>query len=522
MKIKNYYTLLLLVIVGLAANAQGLNNTGANIVVQNGAFLIVSGGGVTSTGASAVNNDGTIKLDGNWTNNSTGAVFTSLNTSGVVELNGASTQTIGGSNPTTFESLTLSGSGVKQLGVNNTVKNTLTLDGILALNSRTLIIDNSATTAIVQNTPVSSKHIRSETTDGLSRLQWNIGNSAANYRFPFANNAGDDLGFNFNVTTAGVQSGTGNVTVAMYPVGTNNTPFAPSVGNMTMETGGNGSDATVDRWWIIDANNYTTKPVSTMIFKYSDTDLNTVGNVNLTESEIKAQRWDGALWNAPDFFGGSNSSTPATNVVTVTNVSNYSPWVLHDGTGSTSPLPIKLLSFNAKCDNGDMVISWTTASEQNNDFFEIQRSTDGVNYATIEVIDGAGNSNSTLYYSIKDDNAPATGAYYRLKQTDFNGQFEVFAPEFARCGNTGNNTIGLYPNPANELTTIDIQLANADKGVVAIYNNFGQLVYKENRTFEQGKNSLMLNTLNLAVGQYFVNVTLENAKLPAQKLVITR
>lgn len=522
------------VLFALNANSQGMINNGANIIVQSGSNLIISNGGYTNGASGLINNEGTIKVDGDWTNNASNAVFTSINTTGTVDLNGNSSQSIGGTNPTTFEQLIVSGTGTKTLNVNNTKINyNLSVNGILSLNSNTLIIDNNSVAALQQNTIDGTKYILAETSDGLSKIQWNIGASALNtYRFPFGNSAGDDIGFTYQVTTSGTGS-TGNIVATTYPTGTNNTPYASIVGNMNFEgngpPSGNGTLATLDRWWVIDANNYTTLPVSTQIFRYSDTDLNTSGNTLLTESNIQAQFWDPAAsggaggWRAPDYFSGTNTSNPAGNSLTITNVNKSGPWVLHDGiTGGNSPLPISLVDFKGACNNDNVVVTWTTATETNNDYFEVQRSIDGTNYSTIAIVDGAGNSNTTINYSYVDHSPNATGSYYRLRQVDFNTQSEAFAPKYIRCAESPVNTVGLYPNPTDNLVNVSVNLQGRDYGAIMIYNSVGQLISNEYHVFDAGLTVLPVNTEGLAQGHYFVDIKLQDTRLPVQKLVITR
>jgi len=95
-------------------------------------------------------------------------------------------------------------------------------------------------------------------------------------------------------------------------------------------------------------------------------------------------------------------------------------------------LPIDLLSFTGEVleeeNNKKVLIRWTTLSQVNNDYFEVQRSVDVEHWYTVETVTGAGNSNSQMSYSIID-NDPFFGiSYYRLKQTDYDGQHESFHP----------------------------------------------------------------------------------------------
>ena len=91
-----------------------------------------------------------------------------------------------------------------------------------------------------------------------------------------------------------------------------------------------------------------------------------------------------------------------------------------------SPLPIELISFTGeriKCNENS--IKWSTASEINNDYFEINRSSDAINFNKIGEVNGAGNSTQILSYFFIDLNPPASLNYYRLKQIDYNGNNEI-------------------------------------------------------------------------------------------------
>ena len=85
-------------------------------------------------------------------------------------------------------------------------------------------------------------------------------------------------------------------------------------------------------------------------------------------------------------------------------------------------LPVDLISFEAEREGDNIKLNWSTASEENNDYFEIQKSYDGEVFTPIGYVDGAGNSNAVLEYNYTDSE---TGkAYYRLKQLDYDGEFE--------------------------------------------------------------------------------------------------
>ncbi|MDA3910459.1 MAG: T9SS type A sorting domain-containing protein [Bacteroidales bacterium] len=126
---------------------------------------------------------------------------------------------------------------------------------------------------------------------------------------------------------------------------------------------------------------------------------------------------------------------------------------LRDGSGGI--LPVELIHFSAKEAQDAIKLEWITASEKNNDFFALERSFDGIDFTTIDIIPGNGNSNTTINYDFLDK-SPVNGMnYYRLKQTDFDGKFEyseVIYSEF-----NSKPTINIFPNPAKTYVQLEIE-----------------------------------------------------------------
>jgi hypothetical protein len=102
--------------------------------------------------------------------------------------------------------------------------------------------------------------------------------------------------------------------------------------------------------------------------------------------------------------------------------SGFSDWGI--GGGIDNPLPIDLLSFTAKYQDGKVLLNWATGSEINNDYFTLERSRDAVSAEIIGFVEGAGNSSHTLHYQFIDHDPLPGISYYRLKQTDYDGSFE--------------------------------------------------------------------------------------------------
>jgi len=115
-------------------------------------------------------------------------------------------------------------------------------------------------------------------------------------------------------------------------------------------------------------------------------------------------------------------------------------------------LPIELMDFSAVKKDAVVLLEWSTASEINNQYFELERSIDGIDFHTIKKMNGAGNSNSILEYSYIDD-SPLNGVnYYRLKQTDFDGEFSF---SNIRAVRMESGEISIYPNPTSGLVNIE-------------------------------------------------------------------
>ncbi|MBA3972221.1 MAG: hypothetical protein H0X46_08780, partial [Bacteroidetes bacterium] len=110
-----------------------------------------------------------------------------------------------------------------------------------------------------------------------------------------------------------------------------------------------------------------------------------------------------------------------------------------------NPLPIELLSFTGYSASNGNQLTWSTATEINNDYFDIERSSNGADFSKIGTLDGNGNSITTIVYNFTDA-TPLTGInYYRLKQVDYNGSFS-YSNMISINGTFFENPIQVYPN----------------------------------------------------------------------------
>lgn len=168
-------------------------------------------------------------------------------------------------------------------------------------------------------------------------------------------------------------------------------------------------------------------------------------------------------------------------------------------------LPVTLTDFNAKYLNGGVLLNWITETEINNDFFTIERSNDGINYEVFSTIKGAGNSSNKINYNTNDLSPLKGTSYYRLKQTDYDGNFEYFNPVAVTIKSTFDD-FSIYPNPitGNGFVTFNSQIN--DNQSLEIYDVSGRLVYKKEFEIVKGTNKILLDTRNLTQGMYFVHL----------------
>jgi hypothetical protein len=140
-------------------------------------------------------------------------------------------------------------------------------------------------------------------------------------------------------------------------------------------------------------------------------------------------------------------------------------------------LPIELVSFSSDCTENGTELTWWTASEYNNDYFSIFRSTDGIQWETIAQIDGAGNSKELLKYSYMDKFTNNSVAYYHLKQTDFDGRFDysnIIAQKNCREVNT---KFSIFPNPTNGILNLTY-IGNKEEVIgISIFTLLGKCIY---------------------------------------------
>ncbi len=173
-------------------------------------------------------------------------------------------------------------------------------------------------------------------------------------------------------------------------------------------------------------------------------------------------------------------------------------------------LPVNIIDFNAQCTDEGVRIQWTTASEENNHFFIIEKSVNNNEYEIISNISGAGNSNEVNNYEVIDHQPYNNETYYRLIQTDYDGNQTIYGPVSVECNAASNNQIivSTYPNPFSEKIMLEIHGIYSGQCMISIYDLKGKLVYSETMFIDGEEAVIPIIPDFQQAGVYQIKVTL--------------
>ncbi len=173
-------------------------------------------------------------------------------------------------------------------------------------------------------------------------------------------------------------------------------------------------------------------------------------------------------------------------------------------------LPVELTSFNGHKRNEGVELNWATASEENNDYFIIERASNGVDFEFLAKKEGNGTSFESNNYQLLD-RQPLNGFnYYRLVQVDFDGsrnvESKIVAVEFSK-----NAFVTVNPNPIKEnIITINYQTEQANNCQISIFDLNGRQLYQKAETTNKGGNLFNIEIPDLPKGVFIVRVDSEN------------
>ncbi|OEK00651.1 hypothetical protein BFP97_03630 [Roseivirga sp. 4D4] len=393
-------------------------------------------------------------------------------------------------------------------GVDATTNAVFTINGVLTLTAGDLIMGNQnlimADGAIISGGG-STSYIQDSGTGVLRQLY-----SAAGATLSFPIGDVDDYSpiNSFTITSA---------TFGASPFLDFSITDADHPNRDTDNTGAGGDDdgtaavAYISRYWTVSSSDISS-PRFDATYTYVDADVtgteaNMVGTIYRTPPGEAFLDWH---------VGGTVN--PLSNTVSISNIDAFGDLYAMDNT--TNRLPIVLVSFEVQATESTIDLEWVTASEENNDFYTIERSIDGLNFTPIEIIGGAGNSEQLITYRTTDHSPLSGRSFYRLKQTDFNGQFEYseIRSVFFQGSESAFDFV-VYPNPVSsgqELRLKFTERTPTDFLQVLIFDASG----KARRTnYVRTGNELVIDKQNMPKGLYLIHVSDGNKKV-SKKLIV--
>jgi len=382
-----------------------------------------------------------------------------------------------------------------------------------------LVVENPNNNAVAPSSGVPNLNIVSEHENNV--VKWFLNSASGNFILPFSSPTGTSVRTIYNVPTgnAGIASANSFIEFSTYNTGTDNLPLPTGINHLTnfniaTGTGSTSFDEnapnTFDRFWLIDINGYSTNPSPRLFFGYDPQDIITPGNNVMNTSNLMVQRFNpgaGSMGQWADFFFPSVGVLPG-NVIGPTDVPSaemYRSWTISN---FDEPLSVELLDFTAQCEDNRAIVKWSTATEQNSDYFTIERSSDGEFWETVEEVDAAGNSSFIMNYSVYDENAKSGINYYRVTETDINGTESVFGPVSTSCGTNAFEIVNVL-NDYSSNGELDIIVNTSEDKLtdIRIIDMAGKLVYERpNEMIQEGVSTITLNKGDLAMGVYFIAI----------------
>ncbi len=251
-------------------------------------------------------------------------------------------------------------------------------------------------------------------------------------------------------------------------------------------------------------------------------DVNKVTNITVSKNEALeiAASWRGDyVWSA----GAATTQTIPVNTGTVgiydyTVVDNSGSKCLKDSfrVEVVTVVPVSLVAFNAMLIKDEVKLDWETAQEQNNQFFTLERSTDAINFNLLSKLDAAGNSTTKKSYQFIDY-APAEGLnYYRLSQTNLNGQITYF--EVKKVNYKGGkpfhvNVVNIGPNKINLI----ISSAKEEGYHLQVVDLVGKTILRDNYQLPKG---ISKKLLQIKAGVYVIKLVNDKGETNSQKIKV--
>jgi len=167
-------------------------------------------------------------------------------------------------------------------------------------------------------------------------------------------------------------------------------------------------------------------------------------------------------------------------------------------------LPVLFTKFEAVCTNYGAMVSWSTSSESNSSYFELQRSLDGNNWTEVSTVAAAGNSSKAITYQLPDFNGGK--AFYRIRQVDLDGH-AIYTNIIRTNCEISSIDMGIYPVPAKDILNVVIRSDKSLKTQLLIFDGAGKIVRRTDATLSSGSNTFLLDLRGLPGGLYIIRTS---------------
>ncbi len=450
-----------------SATTRLYNNITANGVVLTAGTFNDAGKNITIAGVEGWNNNG-----GSFA--STGQI--------IFHSTDSIAQTIGGTAGTRFHHLTINNSGHNVM-LSVSPSGTTTVTGYLELDSGHLVTDADNMLRMLDTAVV----INSSSASYVSGPMVKVG--AADFVFPVGNNR--VLG---KAGVTGITDPTTEVRAQYF----NNAYTDLTSLDSTL------SDVSNNEFWMIERQ-VSSDSLRLQLYWSNAAQSGIDGCDNLAIAHYTNNEW--MKVESGVISGSGCSGYGSGSILSTGYISTFSPFTFGNRLGGTGALPVKLVSFNATHKQKVVLTNWVTAMELNNNYFTVERSSDGVNFSAIGQVAGAGNSTAMKTYEFADENPLKGVSYYRLRQTDYDGASalsNIVAVNFSDKG-----SVSLYPNPAKD--QLFIRLNNpSEQVVVNIYDMMGRVAFSSTVSVNRASSGelIALHTIgHLPSGMYTVSIS---------------
>ncbi len=457
----------------------------SNLII-NGNLSLDPGSSFDMNDGNNSTSEGTLTLRGNFVNNANAGDINIGNAT--IIFNGSDLQTITCPSDQDLKNVTINNSSAAGVRLANSITISQQMDfvnGLFDLNSNTLTLGSATANASIVGSGNNSYILSWDGADNGTVLH-HVNSTGASYLFPIGD-LNEYTPFTVSLTSATLS----NATLSAKLYGN----VHPNLTSGTIYLG---------RYWSIEPNGIT-NPIYNVSYTYASSDI-FGDDALLFPAKYNNGGWQSCLESMSDAMIGNGSVDASTNTLSWNGITTFSEFT---GIGNGNALPIELLSFTAEPSDNVVNLEWITASEINNSFFTVERSTDGVHFEKVVEQAGAGNSNGIRKYDGVDANPYLGVSYYRLKQTDFNGEFSY--SEMVPVNFLGENRVALnslFADRANG--TLNIRCTNPANAEIKIeiFDANGRLLIRsiEGRADRNWNGTIGLS--QLSGGSYIARVSI--------------